>query len=236
MERISLLISRNHAVETMERVKKEDIVGKSVTRAFPGVKDFGLFEVFQRVSRSGEPEFFPLAVYKDERDPGSWRDNWVYKLPGGEIVAVYNDITERMQAEKKLIDNENLLNATQKITKVGGWMWNVENKTMFWTAETYRIHEIDPNLIDAGSFKHFERSVNCYDEKDRPIIMNAFQKCEDEGIPYDLEIPFTTVRETGNGFARRLSGKRKQQNRARNRQYYGYHRTCAGSTISNDSE
>lgn len=184
----------NHAVETIERVKKEDIVGKSVTQAFPGVKDFGLFEVFQRVSRTGNPESFPLAVYKDEKDPGSWRDNWVYKLPSGEIVAIYNDITERMQAEKKLIDNENLLNATQKITKVGGWMWNVENKTMFWTDETYRIHEIDPNLIDAGSIKHVERSVNCYDEKDRPIIMNAFQKCEDEGIPYDLEIPFTTVK------------------------------------------
>jgi|GEM_PF-3425206 len=96
----------NHAVETIERVKKEDIVGKRVTQAFPGVKDFGLFEVFQRVSSTGEPENFLQALYKDEKDPGSWRDNWVYKLPSGEIVAVYNDITERKRIERELKENE----------------------------------------------------------------------------------------------------------------------------------
>ncbi len=96
----------NPAVEAIERVNKEDIVGKRVVQVFPGVKNFGLFEIFQRVSRTGNPESLPVAVYKDENDPGSWRDNWIYKLPSGEIVAVYNDITERKRIEQELKENE----------------------------------------------------------------------------------------------------------------------------------
>lgn len=104
------------------------------------------------------------------------------------------EIVERIQAEQKLVNSENLLNITQRIAKVGGWMWNVENKTMFWTDETYRIHEIDPSEIETGSSEHIERGAKCYDEKDRPIILDAFQKCADDGMPYDLEFPFTTVK------------------------------------------
>jgi DNA-binding NtrC family response regulator len=51
----------NSAAENIEKVKKEDIIGKSVLQAFPGVKEFGLFEVFQRVWRTGVPESLPLA-------------------------------------------------------------------------------------------------------------------------------------------------------------------------------
>ncbi|MBW2119784.1 MAG: PAS domain S-box protein [Deltaproteobacteria bacterium] len=44
-------------------------------------------------------------MYKDQRIAG-WRENYVYKLPSGEIVAVYDDITERKQAEEILIRSE----------------------------------------------------------------------------------------------------------------------------------
>ena len=43
----------NRAAEKMEKVKKEDIIGKSVLKVFPGVKDFGLFKVFQEVYKTG---------------------------------------------------------------------------------------------------------------------------------------------------------------------------------------
>ena len=92
----------NPAAEKIENIRKQDILGRRVTDAFPGVKELGIFQVFQRVWRTGTPEHFPAHLYKDERDPGSWRENWVFKLPTGEIVAVYNDITERVRAEEAL--------------------------------------------------------------------------------------------------------------------------------------
>ncbi len=92
----------NKTGEGIERVRRENIIGRRVTEAFPGVKNFGLFKVFQNVYRTGKAEFFPEAVYKDSRDTGTWRENWVYKLPDGHIVAVYNNITERKRIEEAL--------------------------------------------------------------------------------------------------------------------------------------
>ena len=35
-----------------------------------------------------------------------WRENFVYKLPNGEVVAIYDDVTERKKSEEELRDSE----------------------------------------------------------------------------------------------------------------------------------
>jgi PAS domain S-box-containing protein len=44
------------------------------------------------------PEHHPVSVYKDERIAG-WRENYVYRLPSGQIVAVYDDVSARKRTE-----------------------------------------------------------------------------------------------------------------------------------------
>lgn len=96
-----VLVDFNRSGEKIDKVRREEIIGKSVVEVFPRVKEFGLFDVLKRVWASGKAEHFPVSLYKDERIVG-WRDNFAYKLPTGEIVAVYSDETERKQAEKAL--------------------------------------------------------------------------------------------------------------------------------------
>ena len=91
----------NKAGEKIDGVKRKDIIGKPVTEAFPGVKEIGLFDVFQRVFKTGKSEHHPISLYKDDKIIG-WRENYVYKLPSGEIVAIYTDVTEKKKAEEKL--------------------------------------------------------------------------------------------------------------------------------------
>jgi two-component sensor histidine kinase len=60
----------------------------------------------QRVWKTGSPEFQPASLYEDNRTGKVWRENHVYKLPTGEIVAVFNDVTERVKGEKALRESE----------------------------------------------------------------------------------------------------------------------------------
>jgi PAS domain S-box-containing protein len=98
----------NPAAEKIEKINKKDLLGKRVTEVFPGVKEFGVFNVFQRVWKTGKMEYYPENIYKEGKNQESWRENWVYKLSTGEVVAVYNDITGRKQAEEALIKNEEM--------------------------------------------------------------------------------------------------------------------------------
>ncbi len=91
----------NCAAERIDRIDRAQVVGRSVREVFPAVEAFGLLAVFRRVWRTGEPEQFPITYYLDNRVQG-WRDNYVYKLPTGEIVAVYQDATEKKRQEEDL--------------------------------------------------------------------------------------------------------------------------------------
>lgn len=90
-------------------------------------------------------------------------------------------------------ESEELLNATQRLSKVGGWEWNIEKQTMFWTEEAYRIHDFVIGELLSGSPEHIEKSLACYEPADRFLIHNAFLRCVERGEPYDFELPFTTA-------------------------------------------
>ena len=91
----------NAAAEKVENIRREKVLGCKVTKVFPGVVEFGIFDVFKRVWKTGKPEHFPAKIYKDQRIAG-WRDNYIYKLGSGEVVAIYKDVTNEKQAEGAL--------------------------------------------------------------------------------------------------------------------------------------
>ena len=95
----------NRAGEGIEQVKREDVIGRKVTEVFPGVVERGLLDVFKKVWQTGLPENHPISIYKDDRIIG-WRENQIFKLPSEEIVAVYEDLTDKKKAEEVLRESE----------------------------------------------------------------------------------------------------------------------------------
>ncbi len=77
-----------------------DVVGKRVTQIIPDIKHSNpeVFEIYGRVTRSGESEQFDLSL--DQL--GIVLSISVFRPEEDHFVAVFEDITERKRAEEKL--------------------------------------------------------------------------------------------------------------------------------------
>ena len=101
----------NRAAEKLEKVNRKEVKGKKLEDVFPGVKDFGIYQAIEKVYETEKPMNLPVKFYKDNRITG-WRENYLYKLPTGEIVAIYDDVTQQKKAEDQLkesVENYRLL-------------------------------------------------------------------------------------------------------------------------------
>ncbi len=105
-----IFLDFNRSAELLDNLKREEVVGKRLTDCFPGARDFGLVSVLQKVWETGQPKHFPATYYQDKRIAG-WRENYVYRLPTGEVVAIYDDVTKRKQAEFELRESHEKLDS-----------------------------------------------------------------------------------------------------------------------------
>ena len=113
--------------------------------------------------------------------------------PNG-LQGITRNISERQQAERNLRRSEAMMNAAQRISKIGGWEFDIDKHEMFWTDETYRIHDFNPGDFRQGGQELIEWSIQCYYEEDRSRIRKAFERCVSTGEPYELECRFTTLK------------------------------------------
>lgn len=110
------------------------------------------------------------------------------KLTG--LVGVSRDIRERRGTERALQENAQLLRHTEQLSQLGGWAYDVATRHMTWTQGVYDIHEMD----SLAEIDHIAASPQCYDPGAREQVQAAFGRAVAEGVPYDLEVPFTTAK------------------------------------------
>ena len=91
--------------------------------------------------------------------------------------------------KQDLRDSHELLDQTGRLAKVGGWQLDVDTQTLHWTAEVYRIHEVDP-----ACKLTIAEAIQFYAPEARPVITAAVQAAIDAGTPFDLELPLMTAR------------------------------------------
>ncbi|MBN1512426.1 MAG: PAS domain S-box protein [Phycisphaerae bacterium] len=112
-----VLIDMNEAGRSLSHVSRT-VVGMRVTEAFPGIKEMGLLRVLRRVWRTGKPGHLSSSSYEDSRGL-DWFENHVYKLPSGEIVAIYENVTQRKRDEEARFRLQEQLHQVRRVQAMG---------------------------------------------------------------------------------------------------------------------
>ncbi|MHB8798401.1 MAG: PAS domain-containing sensor histidine kinase [Thermoanaerobaculia bacterium] len=168
-------------VERFERVLRREIDGYSLEKRF--------------LRKDGSVVPVALAV-SCVRAPDGTVDH---------IVAFLQDITERKRAEEQLrahherleelvaertaelAKNQELLDATSRLARVGGWEYDVRAERLTWTDMVREIHEVEPGYeltVAAG--------LGFYSPESRPVVEPAFLRAVTKGEPFDLELQLIT--------------------------------------------
>ncbi|MFZ2881794.1 MAG: PAS domain-containing protein, partial [Candidatus Moraniibacteriota bacterium] len=138
----------NYAAEKLEGIKKEEILGKNIKDIFSGVEKMGLLGVFKRVYKTGKSEDSPLKFYQDDKIVG-WRNNFIYKLPTGDIVAIYEDVTAQKKAEEDILETKSVLDSIVHSTKDGILAVDMQGRIRFLNDKFKEMWGVPQKIVDS---------------------------------------------------------------------------------------
>ena len=105
-----------------------------------------------------------------------------------QYLFVCRDVTERKRDRIALRHATAMLERTARLANVGGWEVDLREKSVVWSDEVYRIHELErddtPDLSKALEF---------YPSEARRTLVAAMEAAIEHDTPYDLELPMTTA-------------------------------------------
>jgi len=83
-----------------------------------------------------------------------------------------------------------LMEQSSAAAHIGGWELDCVTRTLYWTPETYRIHETSPDEY----VPTLESAIGFYARESIPVITELVRRGMEEGIGWDAELELITVR------------------------------------------
>ena len=98
------------------------------------------------------------------------------------MMASFTDVSERRQTSEALRNSELRLNEAQRIAHLGSWELDLRTGRLYWSAEIFRLFEIDPNEFDA-TYETFLKAVH---PDDRDAVNLAYNNSLRDRLPYRI--------------------------------------------------
>lgn len=105
------------------------------------------------------------------------------------FMAIQTDITEVKRLEQERLLQQELLERTGDMAKLGGWQLDLLSNQVIWSDVVYNIHE-----LPIGSVIDLENAINFYAPESRPKIEQAIALAIKDGTPWDIQTAFTTAK------------------------------------------
>ncbi len=103
------------------------------------------------------------------------------------FIDIKIDITEEKEKEQKIQFDATILQEIVGLVKVGGWIYFPQSQELYWSRETYQLHEVpvDEKIT-------IERALSFYTEESLPVIQSAIEKGIQDLHGWNLELPMRT--------------------------------------------
>jgi PAS domain S-box-containing protein len=86
-------------------------------------------------------------------------------------------------------DHETFLDRTGRLAGVGGWEVDLVARTLYWSDQTCRIHDLQP-----GHRPTLDEALGYYAPEVRASVQAAMGRAIAQGAPFDIELPLNTAR------------------------------------------
>jgi len=177
----------NIAFEKLTGLK--NVVGKKVSEVIPGVQESNpeLFAIYGRVTSTGKPEKFETYV----EGLGIWFSISVYSTNPGHFVAVFDNITERKQAEEEILE----LNVRLE-TRVVERTSQLEAVNKELEAFSYSVsHDLRAPLRHIDGFADLltKHATGTLDEKGRHFLHTISDSAKQMGVLIDELLVFSRM-------------------------------------------
>lgn len=106
----------------------------------------------------------------------------------GQLIEACRRDVQRREIERSLRQTEEWLEETGRVAEVGAWQYDLTSSTLRWSAQTFRMHEVPADYVP-----DVKKAIAFYAAEARAAIREAVKRAIREGIPWDLELPFTTA-------------------------------------------
>jgi len=107
------------------------------------------------------------------------------------MMSSFVDLSERIQAENRLLESTRRLNLAQGMAHLGSWEWDIESGALDWSDEQFHIHGYEPGAI-TPTFDLFARMLH---PQDRERVLALIGHAVNDGAPF--ETGFRIVRTDG---------------------------------------
>jgi len=112
----------------------------------------------------------------------------------GEVIGIAvmaRETTKRRQAEVALRQAQELLSQAESLAHVGGWELVVDTQDLYWTDQTFRIHDLEPQ----PESPNVEAAIQMYAPEWRSPVADALQVSIRTGEGFDFEAEVVTARQ-----------------------------------------
>ncbi len=176
----------------------DEIVGNRLSEFSTAAQHMGMMEVLKKVYSSGNAERLSTHI-TSEQHLDIWLDNYIFRLSNGEIIVVFEDISERIRARealRKSAEKYRLLanNVTDVIWQMDLKMHftyvspSIYNITGYTVSEWLNLHLSDPKSVK--TFINLSRQIIDFVEHKNPketILFESYLTRKD-GERIDVEI------------------------------------------------